>query len=77
MSRFTRARKSLCFARMKMRPGFTGVTGWAITTILRHADLPRRLHAVDAIIETIEANPGLVLVTFGPLTNLRWRSRKA
>lgn len=28
------------------------------------------LHAVDAIIETIENNPGLVVVTLGPLTNL-------
>jgi purine nucleosidase len=27
-------------------------------------------HAVDAIIETIDANPGLVLVTLGPLTNI-------
>lgn len=27
-------------------------------------------HAVDAIIATIEANPGLVLVTLGPLTNI-------
>jgi purine nucleosidase len=27
-------------------------------------------HAVDAIIATIEANPGLVVVTLGPLTNL-------
>ncbi len=27
-------------------------------------------HAVDAIIETIESNPGLVLVTLGPLTNV-------
>ncbi|MGA7752395.1 MAG: nucleoside hydrolase [Candidatus Sulfotelmatobacter sp.] len=27
-------------------------------------------HAVDAIIETIDANPGLVLVTLGPLTNV-------
>lgn len=27
-------------------------------------------HAVDAIIETIEANPGLILVTLGPLTNI-------
>lgn len=26
--------------------------------------------AVDAIVETIEANPGLVLVTLGPLTNV-------
>jgi purine nucleosidase len=29
-----------------------------------------KLHAVDAIIETIEANPGIVLVTLGPLTNI-------
>jgi purine nucleosidase len=29
-----------------------------------------RIHAVDAIIETIEANPGLVMVTLGPLTNV-------
>jgi purine nucleosidase len=29
-----------------------------------------RLHAVDAIIETVEANPGLVIVTLAPLTNL-------
>ena len=27
-------------------------------------------HAVDAIIETIDANPGLVFVTLGPLTNV-------
>lgn len=35
---------------------------------------PRRsaaeLHALDAIIEGVEANPGLVVVTLGPLTNL-------
>jgi purine nucleosidase len=31
---------------------------------------PGKLHAVDAIIETIEAHPGLVLVTLGPLTNV-------
>jgi purine nucleosidase len=29
-----------------------------------------KLHAVDAIIDTIEANPGLVVVTLGPLTNI-------
>lgn len=27
-------------------------------------------HAVDAMVETIESNPGLVLVTLGPLTNV-------
>ena len=31
---------------------------------------PGALHAVDAIIDAIEANPGLVLVTLAPLTNL-------
>jgi purine nucleosidase len=29
-----------------------------------------KLHAVDAIIDTIEENPGLAVVTLGPLTNL-------
>jgi purine nucleosidase len=29
-----------------------------------------KMHAVDAIIETAEANPGLVIVTLAPLTNL-------
>jgi purine nucleosidase len=28
------------------------------------------MHAVDAIIATIEANPGIVVVTLGPLTNV-------
>jgi purine nucleosidase len=31
---------------------------------------PEKLHASDAIIATIESNPGLVLVTLGPLTNI-------
>ena len=31
---------------------------------------PGKLHAVDAIIEAIEASPGLVIVTLAPLTNL-------
>lgn len=31
---------------------------------------PEPQHAVDAIVETIEAHPGLVLVTLGPLTNV-------
>jgi purine nucleosidase len=31
---------------------------------------PKELHAVDAIIAAIEANPGLVIVTLAPLTNL-------
>jgi len=31
---------------------------------------PQSLHAADAIIETVEANPGLVIVTLAPLTNV-------
>ena len=31
---------------------------------------PEDLHAVDAMIDAIEANPGIVLVTLGPLTNV-------
>jgi purine nucleosidase len=31
---------------------------------------PERMHAVDAIIEAVEANSGLTIVTLGPLTNL-------
>jgi len=31
---------------------------------------PKKLPAVDAMIEAIEANPGLVVITLGPLTNL-------
>ena len=31
---------------------------------------PRKMHAVDAIIEAVEANPGLIIVTLAPLTNL-------
>jgi len=32
--------------------------------------VPGKLHAADAIIEAIEANPGLVIITLAPLTNL-------
>lgn len=42
-----------------------GDHGYAAARLVRQAN-----HAVDAIIETIEANPGLVLVTLGPLTNV-------
>src|SRR5262249_16253041 len=31
---------------------------------------PAKLNAVEAIIEAIEANPGLVIVTLAPLTNI-------
>ncbi|HWC15581.1 MAG TPA: nucleoside hydrolase [Terriglobales bacterium] len=35
-----------------------------------------RLHAVDAIIQTIEANPGITIVTLAPLTNLALALRR-
>jgi purine nucleosidase len=31
---------------------------------------PEKIHAVDAIIQTVDAKPGTVIVTIGPLTNL-------
>ena len=34
-------------------------------------------HAVDVLIETITANPGIVLVTLGPLTNVALALRRA
>jgi purine nucleosidase len=34
------------------------------------ARTPEAQHAVEAIIETVRANPGLTLVTLGPLTNV-------
>jgi purine nucleosidase len=36
----------------------------------------QKTHAVDAIVNTIEANPGIVLVTLGPLTNVALALRK-
>ena len=31
---------------------------------------PEAKHAVDAIIDTVKANPGIVMVTLAPLTNV-------
>ncbi|MCC6803429.1 MAG: nucleoside hydrolase [Anaerolineae bacterium] len=38
---------------------------------------PESKHAVDALIDTINANPGIVLVTLGPLTNVALAVSKA
>lgn len=38
---------------------------------------PETKHAVDAIIDTAKANPGIVLVTLGPLTNVALAVSKA
>jgi purine nucleosidase len=32
--------------------------------------VPEKQHAVDALIQVVEAHPGIVLVTLGPLTNI-------
>lgn len=39
-------------------------------------NVARKEHAVDAIIKTIRDNPGLVLVTLGPLTNIALATAK-
>jgi purine nucleosidase len=49
---------------------FHGHDGLGDHNYLATRQSAERLHAVDAIIKTIEENPGLVLVTLGPLTNL-------
>ncbi len=38
---------------------------------------PERLHAVEAIIQTVAANTGIVLVTLGPLTNVAMAMARA
>jgi len=54
--------------------GRDGLGGHDYPRPKRHAE---RTHAVEAIIETINANPGLVLVTLGPLTNIALALSKA
>jgi purine nucleosidase len=38
---------------------------------------PEPLHAVEAIVRTVAANPGIVLVTLGPLTNMAMAMARA
>jgi len=47
-----------------------GAMAWETTVTPLRKRAPEKLHAADAIIATIESNPGLVLVTLGPLTNV-------
>jgi purine nucleosidase len=49
---------------------FHGRDGLGDHNYLAPLQLPGTAHAVDAMIAAIEANPGLVLVTLGPLTNV-------
>ena len=56
--------------RSRRRSGFMGATVLATTTILRRVRAPEREHAVEAILRLAHENPGLTLVTLGPLTNV-------
>ena len=49
---------------------FHGRDGFGDHNYSAPSQSPEKPHAADAIIGTIEANPGLVLVTLGPLTNI-------
>jgi purine nucleosidase len=49
---------------------FHGRDGLGDHNYPRARQSPQTLHAVEAMIEVIETNPGLVLVTLGPLTNV-------
>ena len=50
--------------------GFTARTASAITAIAAPKRAPEREHGVDAILRLARAEPGLTLVTLGPLTNI-------
>jgi len=49
---------------------FHGRDGLGDHSYPRPRRAPEKQHAAEAIIATIESNPGLVLVTLGPLTNV-------
>src|SRR5450432_1340385 len=66
----TPERPSRCCAPTRTQPWFHGRDGLGDHNYPAPKQAPQPRHAVDAIIETIEANPGLVLVTLGPLTNV-------
>jgi purine nucleosidase len=74
----------LCGAKVPVHPGaakpllrtyqnatwFHGRDGLGDHNYPSARQAPETTHAIDAIIATIEANPGIVLVTLGPLTNI-------
>ena len=55
---------------------FHGVDGLGDHGYAAPRRAPEKQGAVDAIIETIESHPGLVLVTLGPLTNVALALRR-
>jgi purine nucleosidase len=63
------AQRGRCCASLATPSGSTALMGWEIKGIPpKHG--PEREHAVDAIIDVVSANPGIVVVTLGPLTNI-------
>ncbi len=54
----------------RTRIGSTAATASAIAAIPPPRRAPEREHAVDAILRLADAEPGLTLVTLGPLTNV-------
>ncbi len=56
--------------------GADGLGDWGDRYTPRRA-VASKTHAVDAIIETLRATPGIVIVTLGPLTNLALALRQA
>ena len=56
--------------------GADGLGDWGDRYKPKHSTASA-VHAVDAIIETVRATPGIVIVTLGPLTNLALALRKA
>lgn len=73
---FIWARASHSRASMRTHSGFMGRMDWA-TKDPPPTQQAESKHAVDAIIETVKANPGIVMVTLGPLTNIALAVSKA
>ena len=55
---------------------FHGKDGFGDMNYPRPARAPEAAHAVDAMIETVRAYPGIELVTLGPLTNVALAIRR-
>src|SRR5579871_1540794 len=67
--RCLRGRRGRCCASTCME-WFHGKDGLGDHNYPEPRRKPEAMHAVDAIIETVRANPGITLVTLGPLTNV-------
>ena len=56
---------------------FHGPDGMGGMNYLAPKNPPAEGHAVDVLIDTIKANPGIMLVTLGPMTNVALAASKA